>query len=161
LEERLANETLSEAEWLNLYRHLLTQLEQRRLNDVRSEIEAAAVAPLIEESSPEDPARVSKLVRGGVGRAIIRRRESEQVFSAAVDVLWTRLIELPVLASRVAELLNVQPANIEFRVDYEERYALIESRPVPLDSLLAHKEDEDVIRKTLLALGAREERIKV
>jgi hypothetical protein len=159
-EGSLANDTLSEAEWLELYRYLLMRLEERRFNDVRAEIEAAAAAPLIEESSPEDQARVSKLVRGEVGKAVIRRREPKEVFNAAVDVLSVRLIELPALASRVAELFKVQAANIEFRVDYEEGYALVESKPVRLDGLLAPEADTNAMRESLRGLGAREERTK-
>jgi hypothetical protein len=131
----------------NCIGYLLRRLEERRFNDVRAEIEAAAAAPLIEES-PEDQVRVSKLVRGEVRKAVIRRREPKEVFNAAVDVLSVGLIELPALASRVAELFKVQAANIEFRVDYEEGYALVESKPVRLDRLLAPEADTNAMRET-------------
>jgi hypothetical protein len=70
----LANQDLLEAEWLELYQYLLAQLAKLGFDDIRSEIEAAASTPVVEESTPEDQAQISKIVRSEVGRAIIRRR---------------------------------------------------------------------------------------
>ena len=77
----------------------------------------AASAPVVEESTPEDAARISQIVRGEVGRAINRRRTPEEVFRAAVGVLQSRLIELPSVADSVAKHLGIPTTQIEFQVD--------------------------------------------
>ena len=83
----MANGYISGEERLELYRYLLTELGERGFNEVRIEIEAAASAPVVEESTPEDEERISKIVRGDVGKTIIRRRNPEEVFAAALGVL--------------------------------------------------------------------------
>ena len=153
----MATNDISGEEWLDLYRYLLTELEKRGFNEVRAEIEAAASAPVVEESTPEDQARISKIVRGEVGRAIIRRRSPEEVFDAAIGVLQSRLIELPAVAGGLAEHLGISAAQIEFRVDYEQRYALVESEPVPLQTLIAGGQEGETIRVDLAALRAARE----
>ena len=150
----MANGDISGEEWLDLYQYLLTRLEAKGFNEVRTEIEAAASAPVVEESTPEDEARISEIVRGEVGRAVIRRRSPEEVFKSAVGVLQSRLIELPAVAAGLAERLEVSPDDIEFRVDYEQRYALVESQPVPLRGLIVGGREVDLIRRDLAALGA-------
>lgn len=157
----LANEDISEADWLDLYRHVLAQLNQRGLNELRAEIESAAAAPVVEASSPEDQERVSKLVRGEIGKVVVRRRNPREVFDAALGVLQTRLIELPAVADRVAALVKVPASQIEFRVDYEERYTLVGSRPIALTEMVLDERDHQAITKTLVELGASEERMKV
>lgn len=153
----MANNDISGEEWLDLYRYLLTELEKRGFNEVRAEIEAAASAPVVEESTPEDQARISRMVRGEVGRAIIRRRSPKEVFDAAIGVLQSRLIELPAVARALAEHLGISAARIEFRVDYEQRYALVESEPVPLQTLLVSGKEGETIRVDLSALRDAEE----
>lgn len=156
----MAEENISDEEWLELYRYLLTRLEERGFNEVRAEIEEAAAAPVIEQSTPEDEARISKMVRGEVGRAVIRRRGPEEVFKAALGVLQARLIELPAVAGSVAERLGIPATRIEFRVDYEQRYALVESAPIPLGRLTLSSEDVHSISENLSALGADSARIE-
>lgn len=153
----MANENISDEEWLDLYRYLLTELEKRGFNEVRAEIEAAASAPVVEESTPEDEARISRIVRGEVGRAIIRRRSPEEVFDAAVGVLQSRLIELPAVAGVLAAHLGIPAARIEFRIDYEQRYALVESEPVPLQTLIVSDQEGETIRVDLASLRAARE----
>jgi transcription initiation factor TFIIIB Brf1 subunit/transcription initiation factor TFIIB len=150
----LANGDISGEEWLDLYRYLLTRLEERSFSEVRAEIEAAASAPVVEESTPEDEARISKIVSGEVGKAIIRRRSPEEVFRAAVGVLQSRLVELPAVADSLAKHLEVPLQKIEFRVDYEQRYALVESDPVHLRDLVVSGGDVEIIRRDLSVLGA-------
>ena len=146
---------IAEVEWLDLYRHLLAGLQERGFAEVRAEIEAAASAPLIEESSsPEEEARVFKMVRGEVGNATIRRRRPEEVFSAALEVLQARLLELPTIASALSRRLAVSAGQIEFRVDYEQRYELVESEPVQLESLIPRGEETAELRAHLSAIGA-------
>jgi hypothetical protein len=154
----LANEDLLEAEWLDIYQYLLAQLANLGFNDIRSEIEAAASAPVVEESTPEDQAQISKMVRSEVGRAIIRRRSPEEVFSAAIGVLQSRLVELPAVAASLAGHLGTAAARVEFRVDYEYRYALVESEPVPLDHLTVDGAQAETIRRDLIELGAVDRR---
>jgi len=148
----MANGDISGEEWLELYRYLLTELDARGFNEVRAEIEAAASAPVVEESTPEDEARISKLVRGEVGRAIIRRPGPEEVFRTAVGVLRSRLVELPALAGVLTKHIGVPAERIEFRVDYEQRYALVESEPVRLDSITVSEEEAGSLQAALSAL---------
>lgn len=149
----MANGEISGEEWLELYRYLLTELDRGGFIEVRAEIESAASAPVVEESTPEDEARISKLVRGEVGKAIIRRRSPEEVFAAAVEVLRSRLEELPALESILSKQLGVPSERIEFRVDYEQRYALVQSDPVRLISLTVSEEEIASIHLALSALG--------
>jgi len=147
----MANSDISGEEWLELYRYLLSELEKGGFDEVRAEIEAAASAPVVEESTPEDEARISKLVRGEVGKAIIRRRSPEEVFAAAIGVLRSRLVELPILASVLSKHLGIAQERIEFRVDYEQRYALVESEPVRLSQLIVNNEESDSLSAALSA----------
>ena len=55
----MADIEISGEEWLELYRYLIAELASLGLNDVRSEIEAAVSAPVVEESTPEEEARIS------------------------------------------------------------------------------------------------------
>lgn len=149
----MANGDISGEERLELYRYLLTELEERGLNEVRAEIEAAASAPVVEESTPEDEERISKIVRGEVGKTIIRRRNPDEVFAAALGVLQSRLVEIPALAGALSKRLRTPSDRIEFRVDYEQRYALVQSDPVRLNQLIVSDQEAGSIRLSLLALG--------
>jgi hypothetical protein len=148
----MANGDITAEEWLELYEYLLTALDNGGFNEVRVEIETAALAPIVEESTPEDEARISQLIRGEVGKAIIRRRSPEEVFAAAVGVLRSRLIEVPALASGLGKHLGIRAERIEFRVDYEQRYALVQSEPVPLSDLTVSEEEVAALRIALLTL---------
>ena len=154
----MANQDLLGEEWLDLYQYLLARLAELGFNDIRNEIEAAASAPVVQESTPEDQAQISKMVRSEVGRTIIRRRSPEEVFSAAVDVLQSRLVELPAVASSLAGHLGIPETRVEFRVDYEYRYALVESAPVPLGHLTVDGGQAETIRRNLSELGAADRR---
>jgi hypothetical protein len=156
----MANGDISGEEWLELYRYLLAALDKGGFSEVRAEIETAASAPVVEESTPEDEARISKLVRGEVGKAIIRRRSPEEVFAAAIGVLRSRLVELPALASVLNKHLGIAADRIEFRVDYEQRYALVESEPVRLNQLIVSEEESDSLRAALSALGPPTDQIR-
>ena len=85
---------------------------------------------------------------------MIRRRRPEEVFSAAVEVLQARLLELPTIATALAQRLTVSPGQIEFRVDYEQRYALVESEPVRLETLIPSSQETADLRVHLSAIGA-------
>jgi len=148
----MANENITYEEWLELYRYLLTQLESRGFREIRAEIETAASAPVFEESSPEEQNRISILVRGDVGHGVTRRRRPQEVFETAIGVLHSRLLELPQIAVGVAKHLHVQPADIDFRIDYE-RYALSESPPVPLSDFIVTEHEAEAIRTQLEMLG--------
>ena len=156
----MANGDISGEEWLELYRYLLAELDKRGFSEVRAEIETAASAPVVEESTPEDEARISKLVRGEVGKAIIRRRSPEEVFGAAMGVLRSRLVELPTLAIILSKHFGIAADHIEFRVDYEQRYALVESEPVRLNQLIVSQEESDSLRAALSALGPPMDQIR-
>jgi len=145
---------IAEEEWLDLYRHLLSGLQERGFAEIRAEIEAAVSAPLVEESSPEEEARIAKIILGEVGNATFRRRRPKEVFSAAVEVLQARLTELPTVAAALAQHLAVSPRQIEFRVDYEQRYALVELEPVRLERLIPSSQDTADLRAHLSEIGA-------
>ena len=149
----MANADLSVEEWAALYQYLLTELEKRGFNEIRAEIETAASEPAAEEGTPEEQARISGLVRGEVGKATIRRRSPEEVFAAAVGVLRSRLEELPVLAAILSKSLALPPDRIEFRFDYEQRYALKPSDLVRLDHLLVNEQELHDIRDAFSVLG--------
>jgi hypothetical protein len=151
----LADQSISGEEWLELYRYLLNELAVRGYDDIRLEIEAAASAPVTEESSPEDQARLSKTVRGEVGRTRIRRRRPDEVFQASIEVLQSRLVELPAVAVSLAKHLAVPPASTEFRRDDEYRYALVDSEPIALDRLVIDTPEVAIITRDLSILGAR------
>jgi hypothetical protein len=150
---------LSMDEWLELYRYLLQGIESRGYSDLRGEIEAAASAPIVEVGTEEEETRIQEEFRSEVGRLTLRHRNSFEVFSAALDVIWTRLVELPEVASALASSLGNGRRQIEFRVDYEERYALRQSQPVPIHRLLLDEVDKRKIRDVLHDLGVSPERL--
>src|ERR1700756_4520688 len=126
---------LSEQEWLELYRFVLDHLEKLGFTDVRREIEAAAAAPILEEGTDEERARIFRQFKNEVGTRAVRRRNPFEAFSVARDVLWARLIELPGVASAVTKNLgDTRP--VEFRVDYAEQYAPRQSEPFSLKDLM-------------------------
>lgn len=145
---------MSDEDWLELYTYLLRRLDEKGFPGIREEIEDAASAPVTEESKPEDEARISKAVREEVGRIAFRRRQPKEVFEAAVRVLQSRLIELPKVAESLAERLQVPKDRIEFRLDYEQRYALVESAPIPLTQLTLSESDATHIRESFKTLWA-------
>ncbi len=149
----MADIDISGEQWLELYRHLLARLEEYRFDEVRLAVEAAAFAPVFEETSVEEDERVSRIVMGEVGKRILRRRTPAEVFAAAVGVLQTRLIELPAVAHAIAEHFKRLPQDIEFRVDYEEQYAPTQSESVSLERLAVSAQEAEKLRATFERLG--------
>jgi tRNA U54 and U55 pseudouridine synthase Pus10 len=84
---------LSGEEWRELYRFSLERVESSGYADVRREIEAAASGPVFEEGSIEENERIRKEFGREVGKRTVRRKEPFEVLRAAVDVIWTRLVE--------------------------------------------------------------------
>ena len=144
---------ISGEQWLELYRHLLLQLKERRFDDVRAAVEAAAFAPVFEETSAEEEERVSKIVRGEVGKRILRRRSPAEVFAAAVGVLHTRLIEVPAVAQAISKHFERSPRDVEFRVDYEEQYSPTQSESISLERLAVSAQEVEDLRRALGRLG--------
>ena len=101
------------------------------------------------------------MIKSEVGKAIIRRRDPAEVFHTALGVLHSRLIELPAVAVALADNLKVPAASIEFRVDYEQRYALVESKPMLLKDLLVPADDLGAIRVGLSTLGFASSKIRL
>jgi hypothetical protein len=155
----MAESDISGEQWLELYRHLLARLEERRFDDVRSAVEAAAFAPVFEEGSVEEDVRISKLVRGEVGKRVLRRRTPAEVFGAAVGVLQTRLVELPAVAAAVSQHLDRAPSAVEFRVDYEEQYAPTQSEPISLERISVSKEESGALSAAFERLGVATQRM--
>jgi hypothetical protein len=120
---------MSTQDWEELFRYLLARLEERGLTQIRAEIEVAATAPVFEESTPEEDVRISAMVRGEVGKAYIRRRTASEMFNVAVGVLYSRLIEVPVIADSISRNLKRPPEQVEFRPDTFEAF---ETRGVPV-----------------------------
>jgi hypothetical protein len=142
---------LENEDWLELYRFLLEQLEARGYVEIRRSIELAAAAPVFERGTMDDEEWFSRQFKGQVGEGALRRREPSEVFQAAVDVLWTRLVELPQVAAAIGKNLENKP--IEFWVDYEEQYALTRSEPVPLSKLQLSPADQARVHSALHAFG--------
>ena len=149
---------LSSEEWLELYRFLLERVESRGYADVRREIEAAAAAPVFEEGTSEEDARIRKEFGGELGKRTVRRKNSFEVFRAALDVIWRRTVELPHVATAVAKNLSNGRQSVEFRVDYEERYAPTQSESISLHRLLVDHADEAQMRDAFDTLGIAPER---
>jgi hypothetical protein len=128
-------------------------LQEYGLTEVRTEIETAASAPLMEEGTPEDDARISRLVRSEVGRGAIRRKRPNEVFASAIAVLQSRLVELPAVADGIVGHLRLAATRIEFRVDYEEEYAPRQSEVVRLDRLALNSEEAALLHEATGRLG--------
>lgn len=151
----MPDEQLTNDDWLELYRYLLAQLEERGYADVRAEIEMAAAAPVFEESTPDEDVRISRITRGKVGRATMRPRSPAELFDAGLEVLRARLIELPAVAEAIPRHLGIDVGSIEFRLD-----APTQSDPVLLARLLITPADIVPISEALMRLGVHAERMK-
>jgi hypothetical protein len=157
----MASNDLSTDEWRELYRYLLQRLQDAQALDLRVAVETAAAAPLEEESSPDETVRISSIVKGDVGKAIIRPKTPEEAFLTAVHVLESRLVEVPALAHAVADTFDLPPDEIVFRPDYDESLAPSQSEPVGLGRFLATDNDTDRIRSLLSLLSGERHRLKV
>ena len=149
----MAESDISGEQWLELYHHLLQRLEELKLGNVSAEIEAAASAPIFEDKSSEKDDWINKIMRREVGKIFLRPRSAEEVFSAALGVLSTRLIELPAIADAISKYLGRQAKGIEFRVDYMEQYAPRKSEPVSLERLTISSQEKESIDTALNRLG--------
>ena len=78
------------------------------------------------------------------------------MFQAAIEVLQSRLVELPAVAVSLAKHLAVSAAGTEFRRDDEYRYAPVDSEPVALDRLVIDTPQVAIISRDLSILGARD-----
>jgi hypothetical protein len=154
----VADPNLRDDQWLELYRYLLERLDFHGYSDVRREIELIATAPVFEEGTIEEQETISKEFRTEIGTRIVRRREPREVFKAALDVLWTRMFELPEIALSIAKKLDVHNQQIEFRVDYEERYAPKLSESVSLRRLMLEESEKRLLQQAFDALGVECER---
>lgn len=143
---------LTEQEWLELYRFVLERLEKLSYTDIRREIETAAAAPILEEGSEEEKARIFREFKNEVGRRTVRGKSPFEAFSVARDVLWARLIELPEVASAIAKTLS-DGRRVEFRVDYAQQYAPTQSEPFSLADLMLDDIDKRKALDSFLVLG--------
>lgn len=147
---------LSDAECLELYQFLLERLDAEGFAEFRREVESAATAPIFDESSDEEDARVLKEIKGEVGQRALRRREPLEVFEAAIDVIWTRLIEFPRVAAAIETNLKLAAtARVEFRVDYEEQYAPGRSEPVSLNRLQVTEAEAITMHELIDSIGVK------
>ena len=144
---------LSDEEWLELYRFVLERLEKLEYTDVRREIEVAAAAPIFEEGSDEEKARIFREFKNEVGARAARGRKPFEVFSVALDVLWTRMVELPEVASAVMRNLSDGHREVEFRVDYAEQYALKPTEPTRLSNLMVNEVERSKALDAFRVLG--------
>ena len=151
----MPDEQLTSDEWLELYRHLLGRLAERGFAAVRADIEVAAAAPVFEESTPEEDLRISRIVRGEVGRATMRLRTPAEMFAAALEILGARLTELPAVVDAASRHLERPVEQIEFRLDTPTP-----SEPVPLTQLSVSPTEVIAISEVLMGLGLRADRIK-
>jgi len=151
----MPDEQLTSDEWLELYRHLLDRLADRGFAAVRADIEVAAAAPVFEESTPEEDLRISRLVRGEVGRATMRLRTPAEMFTAALEVLRARLTELPTVVDTASRHLELAVEQIEFRLDTPTP-----SEPVLLSQVSLSPTEMITVSEVLIRLGVRADRIK-
>lgn len=149
---------LSDADCLELYQFLLERLDAEGFAEFRREVESAATAPIFDESSDEEEARVLKEIKGEVGQRALRRREPLEVFEAAIDVIWTRLIEFPRVAAAIETNLKLDASRVEFRVDYEEQYAPGRSEPVSLKSLQVTEDEATKMHDLIDSIGVQPSR---
>jgi hypothetical protein len=147
----MALEELTAEEWFELYEHLLAQLNERGFTEVRQEIQTAAATPVFEEGSDDDEGTLRRRRSGAVGKVTIRRRRPEEAFDVAVDLLEAKLVEVPMIAAALVERLHIPASRVEFRVDYEQRYAPSQAEPVRLDALST---DHDEIQKMKSSLDS-------
>ena len=154
----MADIELSHEDWLELYGFLLEQLESRGFLDVRREIETAAAAPVFERENDEGEEWILKEFAGGVGQRTLRRKEPFEVFVAALDVVKTRLVELPGVATAIQENLCGPEQRVEFRVDYEKQYAPRQSEMMPLDRLQLIEAEQSAVLEGFNAIGVGLER---
>ena len=145
----VALEELTAEEWFELYEHLLAQLDEKGFSEVRQEIQTAAAAPVFEERSDDDEGTLPKRRSGAVGNVTIRRRRPEEAFDVALDLLEAKLVEIPMIAAALVERLQIPAMRVEFRVDYEQRYAPSQAEPVRLDALLTDQEEIQKMRSSL------------
>ena len=156
----MADDDLSDAQWLELYRHLLVRLGERGYVNVRSAVEAAAFAPVFEDTTPEEDEELSRSVRGEVGKRILRRRRPAEVFAAAVGVLHTRLVEVPAVASAIADRFGRSARDVQFRVDHEEQFAPTEMESISLERLTVSVEEEQALHTAFERVGVDPRQIK-
>ena len=149
---------LSYKDWLELYAFLLDRLESKGLLDIRRDIETAATASVLEQGDEYEDARVLREFKGRVGQRALRRRAPSEVFSTALDVLWTRLVEFPRVVIALQKNLGGAGQSIEFRVDYDEQYAPSQSDPISLDRLRMTASEQSAVLETFTQLGVSPER---
>ena len=154
----MADIELSPEDWLELYRFLLERLESKGFLDVRREIEAAATAPVFERGSDDQAALPFTKSEVEVGQRVLRRRETIEVFAAALGVVWTRLVELPAVAAAIQKNFGVAERPVEFRADYEEQYAPRQSEPIPLGRLQLTEVEWSAVQEEFDAIGILPER---
>jgi hypothetical protein len=131
----------SDEEWFQLYRELLRRLRELELLEVVNEIEMAAARPVIAETSPEEDARVHAISRD-VSRVAVRLRTPEEAFAAAIEVLKTRLVEIPAIARSIRSRLGDR--SIVFRESQDGFSSQAEPNSFPLTVLSV---DEDQLAK--------------
>lgn len=149
---------LSHQDWLELYGFLLDGLESRGLVTIRREIETVAVAPVLEESDEYKDAEILREFKGRVGQRALRRRVPSEVFSVALDVLWTRLVEFPLVITALQKNLGGAGQPIEFRVDYDQQYAPSQSEKVSLDRLRMTEPEQSTVLEAFKKAGLSPER---
>ena len=149
---------LSHEDWLELYGFLLDRLESKGLMDIRREIETVAVAPVLEESDEYKDAEILREFKGQVGQRALRRKAPSEVFSVALNVLWARLVEFPLVITALQKNLGGTGRPIEFRVDYDEQYAPSQPEKISLDRLRMTEPEQSTVLEAFKNTGLSPER---
>ena len=152
---------LSDEDSLDLYRFLLERLDRNGFLDVRRQVEAAATAPILERPDPYAEPKLLREFKSLTENQQLRQKTPFEAFAAAIDVLWTRLVEFPRVVTALRENLGGPNQPVEFRVDHDEQYAPTQSKPVSLDRLSLTKAEQAALADAFKAIGILPERNKV
>ena len=112
---------LTDAEWREAYDYLLSKLHEIRSDGSLVGEVQKAVAVRVEADLPQSELPGEKflrrVVREELDLAKNRAPTPEEAFISAIEVITTRLRELPAIADRLEALFEREPSRIEWRPD--------------------------------------------
>ena len=144
---------LPDNEWLELYRHLLERLKEHGFHDCRQAIDAAVAEPVSLEGSDEGDPRIQEQSSRDLGRSAVRQRLPFEALSTALDVIWTCMVEMPLIAAAAQARLVESARPIEFRTDRGNDHALGQTEPFQLKDLQLNPEQIRQVTAAFDALG--------
>lgn len=123
---------MTESEWRALYEYLLSRLRELNLSGVAGEVEYAATHRIVEHN-PDNTAEPTSSVTSDPSQPVggsttlydqnelteSRAPNAQEAFAAALDVLRTRVVELPTVLQAVGQALNGELSQVEWRPDVQ------------------------------------------